>query len=156
GVPFLFSDHNKFAPFPSAAWWVGWFGYINWVLFLANLVPALPMDCGRAVRAYLALPSFGQTREGMIGPYIGKVVALILFAVGLFRLIFIRPDNAMALIGLAILVYLMAQAEIRMLEEGGFFDEGVFGYDFSEGYTSLEGSTQKVRPYRESALRRWR
>jgi stage IV sporulation protein FB len=32
----------------------------------------------------------------------------------------------------------------------------VFGYDFSEGYTSLEGSTQKVRPYRESALKRWR
>ena len=27
-----------------------------------------------------------------------------------------------------------------MLEDGGFFDDGVFGYDFSEGYTSLEGS----------------
>ena len=26
-----------------------------------------------------------------------------------------------------------------MLEDGGFFDDGVFGYDFSEGYTSLEG-----------------
>ena len=43
-----------------------------------------------------------------------------------------------------------------MLEDGGFFDDGVFGYDFSEGYTSLEGSAAKVRPYRESALKRWR
>ena len=43
-----------------------------------------------------------------------------------------------------------------MIEDGGFFDDGVFGYDFSEGYTSLEGSAAKVRPYRESALKRWR
>ena len=43
-----------------------------------------------------------------------------------------------------------------MYEDGGFFDDGVFGYDFSEGYTSLEASAAKVRPYRESALKRWR
>ena len=43
-----------------------------------------------------------------------------------------------------------------MLEDGGYFDDGVFGYDFSEGYTSLESGTPKVRPYRESALKRWR
>ena len=43
-----------------------------------------------------------------------------------------------------------------MLEEGGYFDDGVFGYDFSEGYTSLEGAAAKVRPYGESALKRWR
>ena len=43
-----------------------------------------------------------------------------------------------------------------MLEDGGYFEDGVFGYDFSEGYTSLENSAAKVRPYKESALRRWR
>ncbi len=43
-----------------------------------------------------------------------------------------------------------------MLEDGGYFEDGVFGYDFSEGYTSLESGTAKVRPYRESALKRWR
>ena len=43
-----------------------------------------------------------------------------------------------------------------MLEDGGYFDDGVFGYDFSEGYTSLESGAPKVRPYRESALKRWR
>ena len=55
------------------------------------------------------------------------------------------------LIGLALLIELMVRPEARMLEDGGFFDDGVFGYDFSEGYTSLEGSAAKVRPYRESA-----
>ena len=43
-----------------------------------------------------------------------------------------------------------------MLEDGGYFEDGVFGYDFSEGYTSLESGAAKVRPYRESALKRWR
>ena len=57
---------------------------------------------------------------------------------------------------LAVLIELMVRAEARMYEDGGFFDDGVFGYDFSEGYTSLEGSAAKVRPYRESALKRWR
>ena len=50
----------------------------------------------------------------------------------------------------------MVRTEARILEDGGFFEDGVFGYDFSEGYTSLEGSAAKVRPYRESALKRWR
>ena len=44
------------------------------------------------------------------------------------------------------LIELLVRAEARMLEDGGFFDDGVFGYDFSEGYTSLEGSAAKVRP----------
>jgi stage IV sporulation protein FB len=48
------------------------------------------------------------------------------------------------------------RSEARMLEDGGFLDDGVFGYDFSEGYTSLESGAAKVRPYRESALKRWR
>src|SRR5947209_15450696 len=26
GVPFLLKDHAAFAAFPTAAWWVGWFG----------------------------------------------------------------------------------------------------------------------------------
>jgi stage IV sporulation protein FB len=50
----------------------------------------------------------------------------------------------------------MVRIEAHMIEDGGFFDDGVFGYDFSEGYTSLDAGTAKVRPYRESALKRWR
>ena len=43
------------------------------------------------------------------------------------------------------------------MEEGSFYEDSLFGYDFSEGYTSLEGSGPKVRPSRgESALARWR
>ena len=58
-------------------------------------------------------------------------------------------------ISLAILIEWMVRSETRMQEESGYFDDGVFGYDFSEGYTSLEANTAKVRPYRESAIKRW-
>ncbi len=64
--------------------------------------------------------------------------------------------DGMTLIGLAGLIEYLVRTEARMLEEGGYFDDGVFGYDFSEGYTSLESGAPKVRPFRESALKRWR
>ncbi len=37
----------------SRVWIIGWFGYLNWVLMLANLIPALPFDGGRMLRAFL-------------------------------------------------------------------------------------------------------
>ncbi len=75
--------------------------------------------------------------------------------VGVVRLVRGGLDG-MTLIGLAVLIEYLVRTEARMLEDGGYFDDGVFGYDFSEGYTSLESGAPKVRPYRESALKRWR
>jgi len=50
----------------------------------------------------------------------------------------------------------MVRSEARIQEDGGYFDDAPFGYDFSEGYTSLESGAAKVRPYREGTLKRWR
>ncbi len=147
---------HGFAPAFTMAWWVGWFGYINWVIFLANLLPALPFDNGRALRAYLANASVSTAKDHMIAPWLARGVALILIVVGLFQLLVSRNAYGFNVILLAVLIEMMFRAEARMYEDGGFFDDGVFGYDFSEGYTSLEGSAAKVRPYRESALKRWR
>ena len=74
---------------------------------------------------------------------------------GLVRLLFKGRGDGIWLILLAVVIEWMVRTEARMAEDGGFYDDGVFGYDFSEGYTSLEGSAAKVRPYRESALKRW-
>jgi stage IV sporulation protein FB len=153
GVPQLAS--GRLALELSVFWWVGWFGYLNWVVFLANLIPALPMDGGRILRAVVGNSSLGSPRQNTVVTQ-AAWASIFLLAILAVWIIFKQFEGGMTLISLAIVIYVMARAEARRFDEGGFYDEGVFGYDFSEGYTSLEGSAQKVRPYRESALKRWR
>jgi stage IV sporulation protein FB len=153
GAPWLDSK-TQAAPL-SAIWWIGWFGYLNYILFLENLLPALPFDGGRVFRCFLANTSIVASKDGMVAPWTARATAAILFLVGVVRFVGGRWDG-LTVISLAILIELFVRSESRMLEDGGFFDDGVFGYDFSEGYTSLEGSAAVVRPHRESALERWR
>ena len=120
------------------------------MVFLANLLlPALPFDMGRIVRATVARPVFGESRDAMIAPWLAHVSAILLALIGGLRLVLYRRADSLTLIFLALLIEVFVRAEARMMEEGSFFDDGVFGYDFSEGYTSLEASTAKVRPHRE-------
>jgi stage IV sporulation protein FB len=153
GAPYSV-DGSRITAF-QPLWVVGWFGYLNLVVFLANLIPALPLDGGRVLRTVLARSSVGITRDNPYAQWTGHGIALILALAGLIR--FFRSfSDGLTLIGLAFLIELIVRSETRIMEDGGFFDDGVFGYDFSEGYTSLESSAAKVRPYRESALKRWR
>jgi Zn-dependent protease len=157
GAPFVHRGTSLTAePDFTALWFVGWFGYLNYVLLLANLIPALPFDMGRVLRIHLANAAVTQPKDSQMGPYAARACASILAIIGVIRLIVYQRSDGLILISLAALVELIVRSEARMLEDGGFYDDGVFGYDFSEGYTSLEGSAAKVRPYRESALRRWR
>ncbi len=139
----------------SAVWVIGWFGYLNWVLMVANMIPALPFDAGRMVRAWPGGTSVALPRDSIVAPYLARSCALVIAIVGVVRLVGQHLDGT-TLIGLAILIEYLVRTEARMLEDGDFFDDGLFGYDFSEGYTSLESGAAKVRPYRESALKRWR
>ena len=150
GAPFL-SATVAASPF-TVAWWIGWFGYINWVLFVANLIPALPLDMGRIYRAFMA----ARSRDGMIGPWTAHSCAAILAVVGLFRWLYFKKPGGGELLSLALLIEFVVRMEARMLDEGSFFDDGVFGYDFSQGYTSLEAGAATIRTPREGALKRWR
>jgi stage IV sporulation protein FB len=136
----------------SGVWFIGWFGYLNWMLCLLNLIPALPLDGGRVFRAVWA----GSSRDVMVPTWTARASAAILLVVGLLRLFTKHSEQGAVLLLLAFLIEWVVRTESRMIEDGGFFDDGVFGYDFSQGYTSLEGGVPKVRPYRESALKRWR
>ena len=139
----------------SRVWLIGWFGYLNWVLTLANLLPALPFDGGRMLRAILNSTSVVSPRDNPYAFYAARAFVLILGFAGLMRLVSGRSDGVTLLV-MAFTIEYMVRVEAHLLEEGGYFDDGVFGYDFSEGYTSLESGAAKVRPRRESALKRWR
>jgi stage IV sporulation protein FB len=119
------------------------------------MIPALPFDMGRIVRAWPGSAAVAPSRDSLVAPYLARGFALLIAIVGVVRLLGGRLDGT-TLIGLAILIEYLVRSEARLLEDGGYFDDGVFGYDFSEGYTSLESGAPKVRPYRESALKRWR
>jgi hypothetical protein len=149
---------SRYAEPLSGIWFLGWFGYLNWLIFLFNMIPALPFDNGRVVHAVLASPAFLTTRDHILGPAIARSSAAVLGLVGLVHLFLWQGgvDEGCTLLFLAFLIEVMVRMEARMLDDGGFLEDGVFGYDFSEGYTSLESSAAKVRPYRESALKRWR
>ena len=154
GAPRL-ADGTFVAPLKTL-WWLGWFGYLNWVLLILNLIPALPFDGGRILRSFLANSPVVPSKDGIVALWTAHSVAALLVLIGLARLVVNGSMDGVTVVFLAILIELLVRAEARMMEDGGFFEEGVFGYDFSEGYTSLEGSAAKVRPYRESALKRWR
>jgi Zn-dependent protease len=135
----------------TPAWWLGWFGYWNWVLFLANLVPALPLDMGRIVRCL----SDGTAKDNLVPTMFARGSMILLVVVALVRIVGGRPGT-LPLIGLAVLIFAYTRLEAHLLEEGDYLEEGLFGYDFSQGYTSLDAGPATVRPRREGALRRWR
>ncbi len=154
GAPLLF-DGTTATP-ATPLWWLGWFGYLCEIILLANLIPALPFDGGRFLRGVVATSGYGSSRDGVFPLWTAHSCAFLLFLVGLARLLISGFGDGVTLLGLAVLIELIVRTEARGLDDGALFDDGVFGYDFSEGYTSFESSAAKVQPYRESALNRWR
>lgn len=150
GAPVL-ADGTVAAPF-TGVWLIGQFGYLNWVLFVANLLPALPLDGAKILRPILAM----RSKDALIGPWTARSTAVILVVIGLFRWLYLKRPGYSELFTIAFVIEWMFRLEARTFEEGGFFEDGVFGYDFSQGYTSLEAGAATVRPPRESALQRWK
>ena len=118
--------------------------WVNWTLILVNLIPAFPFDGGRALKA--GILSFRSDMDShaavMIVARVAKLTALGLLVIAwLVRNEFPNAiiDTWFALVLLAIFVFFSARkAEVS---EEATSDEAFFGYDFSQGYTSLENST---------------
>lgn len=129
--------------------------WINWMLLLINLLPAFPFDGGRVLRALLwsqfdyRTAAFWVTRTAMV------------FAIGICFLAWWMKDiYATALVPawvplllFAIFLWFGAQSEEARIENGAGEDD-LFGYDFSQGYTSLEREAHQKHAG-PSPLRRW-
>ncbi|HVC93180.1 MAG TPA: site-2 protease family protein [Pirellulales bacterium] len=144
---------------PAAVAGLGWIDvfrwtfWINWLLLLVNLLPALPLDGGRALRSLL------WPRWGFKNSVLAVAFAAKLMAAGLCLAAWWTHDNenyayaALPLLLLAVLLYFSAKHETDRLCDGDP-DNALFGYDFSQGYTSLEhaGTTHKPSP---GLVRNW-
>ncbi len=136
-----------FAPY-SAAVLLHHFFWVNYVGFLFNMVlVGYPMDAGRIFQSIM-WKYVGYRRATLAAVYAGFVT---MFAVGLYSIV----SNDVLPAFLALFIYAQCKREWFVLETGG--EDSLFGYDFSQGYTSLERDEAPTAPpqRRKGWFRRW-
>jgi Zn-dependent protease len=121
--------------------------FVNWILLLLNLVlVGFPMDMGRMLQAGL-WTWFGYRQAMLYAIFTG-------FGVMFFVLFVAFIVDEVLILLLAFFIYTACKQEWLILETGG--EESLFGYDFSQGYTSLEkDAPPPPRRKRQNFLQRW-
>ena len=140
----------------EGAWWLVALKltfWINWVLVIANLLPAFPLDgagCARCCgphrlprRVHGGRSRFEVNCPGIV--HLGVAGARCASAAVL--------PSWLPLVMLAIFVYFSASHEVARGEETDWKEE-MFSYDFSQGYTSLERGLEP-RPRPVGPVQRW-
>lgn len=136
---------------PRHVTWIARFAHLNWVLFVLNLIPVLPLDGGRLVQ-HAVWGRTGSHRTGTVWAVYTTYGVALVCALASIAL------NEVLLMGLCVFAFVMARREQVALETG---DEGAFG-DFSAGYTSLNRGDEdddaprpRKKPRPVGPLRRW-
>jgi stage IV sporulation protein FB len=137
-------------------WYVTWlarFFFLNWFLFWFNvLCVGFPLDGGRLLQSAL-WPRLGYYTATKVACYAGYAVAIGLCC---WAFIFLGKDHFEATLttfAMAIFIFVCCQQELQRLEMG-MMEEDTLGYDFSQGYTSLERSAS-AKQRRPGFLQRW-
>ncbi len=127
---------NPFNPFPSyllesaiQRWLIVFFS-LNWIILLFNLAPVFPLDGGRILQCILWSRQ-GFAKATLTATGVGMAGAILIGLVGLI-------SQATLMLGIAIFGYITCWQQRQMLKSGMFESENEFGYDFSQGYTSLD------------------
>ena len=126
--------------------------WINWLLLLVNLLPAYPLDGGRVLRS-VVWQKKGYRTAVIVVARVAKATALITWAAAWV----VRdqyPEAFLPLCLLGVLLFFSAKQESDRLQDREA-DEGVFGYDFSQGYTSLERTIHAPPRKSPGLLRQW-
>ncbi|HET6422463.1 MAG TPA: site-2 protease family protein [Planctomycetaceae bacterium] len=116
---------------------------VNWLLLVLNLIPAWPLDGGQAV--WTVWHSHSGAEAALRGTTIvGMACGWIVAAIGLMT----NLPWAVALGAVLLIVNISAWQQRGWDDEEG---DSFLGYDFSEGYTSLERDARN-----EATLSWWR
>jgi len=143
--PFEFPAADLDAKFSQSL--LAYLFFSNWLLVIANLLPALPLDAGMALDAVLTNrlgKNLGTQMLSRVGTAVGGVAivaALLLQSVWLCA------------IGAVLLAFNLRESLRQQLSDN--FDESFMGYDFSQGYTSLERSVPAETAVRPGLFQRW-
>jgi Zn-dependent protease/CBS domain-containing protein len=75
---------------PMPAEFMQWLFYFNIMMALVNIIPAFPLDGGRALRAILQLTMRDYSRATRIATLTGRVIGFLLIAAGIAAVIIAR------------------------------------------------------------------
>lgn len=130
---------------PTWVVWVQRAFWLNFVLLLFNLLPAYPLDGGQLLQGIIWART-GSYRQGTaVAAYAGYISAMLMFVIA-----FTLDESILVFIGF--FLYYSSSQKMQQLET----DEGVFGYDFSAGYTSLERDDPPPPPKKKvGPLKKW-
>lgn len=103
---FLFLASNTRDSAPNLAFFSYWIGRVNLVLAVFNLLPAFPLDGGRALRSLLSV-KYGLTKATFIAARVAKVFAWILGILGFISFNFL-------LMLIAFFIYAAASGELAI------------------------------------------
>ena len=117
--------------------------WLNWSLILVNLIPAFPFDGGRSLHAVLSFlwPELEPKQAILTICRLGKIISVLLLACAWNEFEPSSPSQPpawLALVLLSIYVFFCSRREELQQAELERNEDTVFGYDFSQGYTSLE------------------
>jgi stage IV sporulation protein FB len=124
---------------------------INWVLLLVNLIPVYPLDGGQMLKTVL--------QERLPGPTVIEVYVRVGFICGFVAMLFGMGLDKSFLVAFGAFLLLMNIQEAYQLRTAETYDESFLGYDFSQGYTSLEKSAtdeDAPPPRRPGPIERWK
>jgi len=122
--------------------------YVNLLLLCINLVPACPLDGGQMTRTVLT-GSLGNTRGMEWSIIVGFIAAIAMILVAW------KLENVI-LTSLAFFLILNGYLDRQRLVMGEYFDDSFMGYDFSQGYTSLERSEEQKPQRKPGPIARWK
>ncbi len=110
--------------------WLVVFFTLNLIILLFNLAPVFPFDGGRVLQCILWF-HLDFVRATMIATGVGMVGAIVIGVVGL-------ATEEVMFFAIAFFGYFTCWQQRQMLKSGAYDTGNEFGYDFSQGYTSLE------------------
>ncbi|MHB1033354.1 MAG: M50 family metallopeptidase [Pirellulales bacterium] len=127
--------------------------WVNWFLAIINLLPACPLDGGRAMRAVL-WPVLNYPSAILAVMWSTQLIAIGL-CLGAWWAGQRHPVAWMPMVLLGIFFFFSARQEAEKLEDSGPGDDSL-GYDFSQGYTSLERHFDAASgPVPPGPVRKW-